>query len=201
MKTCSVPECDSAHYGLGFCRKHYMRVRTHGNPSVDGRVKRTDLSVRFWEKVSKSSGCWEWTGCKGKKGYGEIGIGGKRGTAFAHRVSYELHHGAIPDGMHILHKCDNPSCVRPDHLFAGTHTDNMRDMWAKERGRCDGAGRVGSANGNHRLTEAQVTDILEQLGDGKSRRSIGNQYGVSKTLIGLIAKGKVWKHVNRGTQQ
>ena len=120
--------------------------------------------------------------------------------AFAHRISYELHSGPIPDGMHVLHKCDNPSCVRPDHIFLGTHTDNMQDMWTKGRGRCDGAGRKGAANGNSRLTEEQVDAIRRRLSAGESQRSLGLEFGVSKTLIGLIGKGRVWKNTQEVQQ-
>lgn len=195
IQTCSVLGCDGKHYGRGYCRKHYMRDRTHGDPNMDARAQRTPIADRFWKKVAKSEWCWNWTGCRDGNGYGEIGTGGKRGVAFAHRVSYELHNGPIPEGMHVLHKCDNPSCVRPDHLFIGTHTDNMRDMWAKGRGRCDGAGRKGSANGNHKLTEEQVGAIRQRLSAGQSQRSLGQEYGVSKTLIGLISKGRAWKNI------
>lgn len=200
MTNCSVAGCDGKHYGRGFCRKHYMQERTHGDPSVNARTQRTPIANRFWPKVSKSDGCWEWTGCCDSKGYGQIGTGGKHGIDYAHRVSYEMHNGPIPEGLHVLHRCDNPPCVRPDHLFIGTHTDNMQDMWAKGRGKCDGAGRKGEANGNHKLTDGQVTEIRSRNLNGESQRSLGREYGVSKTMVGLIAKGTARNNTQESKQ-
>jgi hypothetical protein len=93
---------------------------------------------RFWQKVEKGDGCWEWQGAPSKHGgYGTFTVGGSRFNTFqrerAHRVSYQIHFGPISSGLKILHRCDNPLCVRPDHLFPGTQGDNIRDMWAKGR--------------------------------------------------------------------
>jgi len=95
---------------------------------------RTPIEMRFWSKVTKGAGCWEWTASTDHKGYGKLAEGGRQGrTLSAHRVSYELNVGPIPDGLLVLHRCDNPPCVRPDHLFVGTHTDNAQDMAKKGR--------------------------------------------------------------------
>lgn len=90
------------------------------------------LSERFWPKVEKTDGCWLWTANTRPNGYGLFGSVG------AHRVAYELCVGPIPSGMYVCHRCDNPACVRPDHLFVGTQLDNMRDMVTKGRGRQPG---------------------------------------------------------------
>ncbi len=94
---------------------------------------RTAIEIRFWDKVVKSDECWEWQGAHDPRGYGFIGAPGGGKNLLAHRVSWELHNGAIPQGRYVLHRCDNPRCVRPDHLFLGTHADNMADRQAKGR--------------------------------------------------------------------
>lgn len=91
------------------------------------------LMERFWNKVDTSNECWNWTGSKNKDGYGSVGSGLRSRTMLAHRMSYAINVGEIPKGMCVCHKCDNPSCVRPDHLFLGTRKDNMQDMVRKGR--------------------------------------------------------------------
>lgn len=86
---------------------------------------------RFWSKVRQSDGCWEWTACRTTAGYGKFRLDGQH--LGAHRISYLLEYGDIPDGLWVLHDCDNPGCVRPDHLYLGTHADNVRDRVARKR--------------------------------------------------------------------
>jgi hypothetical protein len=100
---------------------------------MPGHNGRRPISERFWEKVAKGDGCWEWQAFRLKSGYGWFG--GAEGTDLTHRVAWRLERGPIPDGMFVLHHCDNRACVRPDHLFLGDHAANMRDMVAKGRGR------------------------------------------------------------------
>lgn len=112
------------------------------------------LADRFWLKVQKGSGCWLWTGGKHGRGYGGLHCGGKvfRKYLQAHRVSWELHHGPIPDGLWVLHKCDNPICVNPDHLFLGTRQDNMGDCAAKGRIKTTGKANLTHCKRGHPFT-------------------------------------------------
>lgn len=109
-----------------------------------------DPVTRFWENVRKSDGCWEWTAYRttaksqrhrGAVGYGRFMVTWRR-VILAHRYSWELHNGLVPDGMVVCHHCDNPACVRPDHLFVGTQKDNIQDMLKKGRARNKWSGRV-----------------------------------------------------------
>ena len=98
-------------------------------------LSESDIS-RFWSKVDITDDCWEWTACKTSFGYGQLGIDGIMTNA--HRISWEISNGPIPDGMVICHKCDNPGCVNPDHLFAGTHKDNIADCISRGMRGCTG---------------------------------------------------------------
>lgn len=138
-----------------------------------------------------ASGCIEWTGSLTEGGYGHMWVGDA--LQLTHRVAFALVHGPIPEGgdvrgMCVCHRCDNRLCINPDHLFLGTHTDNMRDM--------DGKGRRaptdGERNGRAKLTPDQVTDIRSLKGQ-MSQAAIGSRFGVSKTLIRRIHQGKAWR--------
>ena len=109
------------------------RLAGPGKRFVHGHWPRRPLVERFWEKVVKTPTCWLWTAAA-QGGYGVIGDPHRKGRVLrAHRVSWELHDGPIPSGMDVLHRCDTPACVRPDHLFLGTAADNIADMFAKGR--------------------------------------------------------------------
>lgn len=96
-------------------------------------IKKKSLEERFWEKVQKSSGCWLWMAAKANYGYGVINLGTGLGLVRAHRLSWAMHNGPVPEGREVCHRCDVPACVNPAHLFLGTHGDNMRDMVKKGR--------------------------------------------------------------------
>lgn len=121
---CSVIDCGRPIYGHGFCSAHYQRWRKHGDPRPDVPIRRVDasLSERFWAKVNKGPGCWEWLGSKHPSGHGTIRVGA--GPKYAHRVSLEMAGQAIPQGCEVDHICMNPSCVRPDHLRVATRKQN-----------------------------------------------------------------------------
>lgn len=135
----------------------------------------------------KPGSCWVWIAGKGIGGYGRIRIGTK--THYTHRVSFELHCGPIPKGLHVLHRCDNASCVNPDHLFLGTHAENMADRDAKGRQ----ARQTGSTNALAKLNEADVLKI--RAAKGRLQRELAAEYGVSRGHISFIRTGQKWKHL------
>jgi hypothetical protein len=143
---------------------------------------------RFWKNVDKTDGCWNWTGTLTEKGYGRFKTSTKNWRA--HRLSYEMHCGAVPDGMQVLHECDNPSCVRPDHLFLGTNADNMADKCAK--GRESHYSPKGEQSGRAKLTEAQVLDIRGASG---TAAEIARQFGMSRTAVRDIRAARTWAHI------
>lgn len=171
---------------------------------------------RFWCKVRKTAGCWFWIAARFQQGYGVFQDEGK--ALRAHRVSWEMAHGKIPAGMHVLHTCDNPSCVRPDHLFIGTNADNMRDRDSKGRqakGERHGSrtrpGRMpqgdehysrrrpelvprGERSGRAKLTEKIVAQIRAEYVPYKvSYRALGEKYGVHAETIGYIIREQSWR--------
>jgi len=147
---------------------------------------------RFWSKVDKSGDCWEWTAYKNKGGYGCVCVDGKQQKA--HRVSYILHHGSIPNGLHVLHRCDNPKCVNPKHLFLGTHADNMADKARKGRARIPG--KKGTDNGTSKLMDADIINIRAIYKHTRATQSkLADIYSVSQTIISDIVNLKSWRHV------
>ena len=146
------------------------------------RPKDKDVAQLFWSRVKKGAGCWEWTMKLNKAGYGAMaGFARQRLT---HRIAWELTYGPIPAGLNVLHRCDNRACVRPDHLFLGTHGDNVADMTSK--GRQNG--------GDKKLTPEAVRVIRRRL-ENETQAAIAHDYGVHPTSIGDIARGATWKRV------
>lgn len=139
---------------------------------------------RFWARVEKSTGCWLWTGAQQYYGYGELSVGKNRHVR-AHRYSYQLAYGPIPKGLVVCHRCDNPPCVRPDHLFLGTHRQNVLDKLGKRRH------TWGDGHPNTRLSEAQVAEIRRRYAEGGiSQGQLGRDYGVHGSTINAIV---LWK--------
>lgn len=149
----------------------------------------TDVMAEyFWHRVEVTDGCWRWTAFRDKKGYGRLSASRFGIPLLAHRVSYVLHRGEIPDSMFVCHHCDNPPCVRPDHLFIGTHKDNMADMASKGRA---GGYRATCA----KLTREQVLQARQLTAEGWSAAQIGRLFGVKRATIQRIRRGRTWRHV------
>jgi len=140
---------------------------------------------RFWSRVFKQSGdrCWVWLGCTYGWGYGHIKIGGKARPV--HIVSYEDLFGSIPQGALVLHTCDNPLCVRPDHLFLGTHAINMADRDAKNRN------AKGIMIGNSEVIEMRFLRTM-----GWTIRRLAKRYSISHTQANAIVRRLQWKHLS-----
>lgn len=155
------------------------------------------LEERFWAKVDTSGDCWLWTAARMPKGYGLLWYAPERRTIMAHRVAWIIAYGEIPDGMEVLHRCDNPPCVRLDHLFLGTQADNVQDMLGKGRGYLDGPHQAarGSQHGQAKVTEAQVVEIRTKRAAGVHWDALRGQYGLSETSLANIVKRKTWQHV------
>lgn len=143
---------------------------------------------RFEKFISPepNSGCWLWAGCVDRKGYGEFRFRGR--SQFAHRVSFILHHGEIAKGLCVLHRCDNPSCVNPEHLFLGSVADNNDDMRRK------GRQASGTRNGQAKLTPSQIAIIRKSTAPQKA---LAREFGVNQSTISDVRCKISWKHPTR----
>ncbi|MBA2706170.1 MAG: HNH endonuclease [Blastocatellia bacterium] len=159
---------------------------------------------RFWRKVDKSGECWLWTAALHEFGYGMTAWNGKQTTA--HRVAWELAHGPIPAGMLVCHNCpggDNPRCCRPDHMFLGTQTDNMRDC--SQKNRCQkgdmhhmrrfGQPACGEKAPHSKLTDAIVIAIRTRIAAGELQRILAAEYGIDQGHVSQIVRRRIWKHL------
>jgi hypothetical protein len=159
----------------------------------------------FWSYVDRSAGpeeCWPWTRTPTRDGYGRAVIDGNPPKwELAHRTSYRLSIGPIPDGLNILHSCDNPPCCNPRHLRPGTHADNLQDSY--DRGRRDPRliARVvtdyvnGERSGMSKMTASQVLEIRRRLKAGESQGQLSKIFPVGQAAISSIALRKTWKHI------
>lgn len=180
------------------CSRNCSLLARHSIKAVTGR---------FWNKVAKSEGCWEWTASRSAWGYGKFGLGGRgKGWVFTHRFSYEIANGFIPQGFDVLHKCDNPPCVRPDHLFLGKDAENHADMVSK------GRSNFGERHPLAKLTGEQVLEIRtlgKSIPRGRGRNSgggrasedrltykkLGEMFGISGITVGDILRGGSWTNL------
>lgn len=157
-------------------------------PLADRMAAKTD-------RTSSPDGCWPWTANRNRQGYGTIDVSGA--SRLAHRVAYTLAFGPIPSGLDICHRCDNPPCVRPDHLFAGSAKDNMADMRAKGRERR----ATGEASGKARLTWEMVEVIRRRYAPGRrgslGSRALARELGISKSTVHRVVTGAGWRDENR----
>lgn len=190
-RTCGIDGCENPRWARMWCGKHYARWHRTGSPTTPSRFDLT-LEERFWSKVDKSGDCWTWQGTRGHHGHGALKVAGS--MVAAHRLSWEFANGAIPPGAYICHRCDNPPCVRPDHLYAGDATTNMSDR--VERGDPNGWMR-GEDHGNAVLAESDVTDIRNLYQTGQwTQRELAARFGVAQVNVGRIVRREQWRHIS-----
>lgn len=170
-----------------------------------GVYDRGDPVARFWSKVDQSGApdsCWPWVGGRTTAGYGSVQWDG--GVQYAHRIAWRLTAGPIPASIFVCHRCDNPPCCNPAHLFLGTHADNMVDKVAKgrvARGEASGPRRHpermahGATHWRVKLTEADVLAIRERAASCETRRSLATAFGVHESCINKIIRREAWAHV------
>lgn len=157
---------------------------------------------RFWSKIKfgNADECWEWQRALTKAGYGMFGLGRTvDGLMYAHRYVFTRVVDDFDNTLQVLHKCDNPACCNPNHLFAGTQKDNMRDC--KNKGRASKPPHhFGSNHNKAKLNEDDISKILISVANGEHVKDVAKSYGITRQMIWLIRKGKNWKHVDRVKQ-
>lgn len=189
---CCIKDCDKPARALGMCKGHYDRMKNGRDMSPPLRqVIRSGPDIdRLKAKISvnEANDCWEWQASLNTNGYGQFRF--RNRPQQAHRVSWVLHHGEIPAGLYVLHKCDNPLCINPDHLFLGTQAENIADAMSKDRWRTPRP--VGESHGNAVMTEDDVRAIRAS---SEPSRRIAKRYGVTQSAIQHIRKRRSWQHV------
>jgi hypothetical protein len=151
--------------------------------------------VERFASPEPNTGCWLWMGWVDKQGYGGTWFG-KRGPFWAaHRLSWTAHRGPIPAGLYVLHRCDNPACVNPGHLFLGTHQDNMDDMVRKGRAAPAEMHARGERNAKAKLTAEKVADIRTRYASGESLAALGRAFAVTPQAVRAVILRESWRHV------
>lgn len=188
-RTRTIATCEQC--GKSFTPVH-ASVGRFCSPACFGKHRTRPLLDRFWERVDRTDGCWMWTGPTTKAGYGIIrSAGGRNGTTlYVHRLSYEIHHGPIDDGLVVMHACDNPRCVNPSHLSIGTHGENHADMISKARH------PHGEAAPWSRLSEDDIRTIRDLHASGITQADIAHRFGVDRSHVSNIVHRKRWVHID-----
>ena len=177
------------HYSICIICKNKAHRKYYRKNSPYGEAPKLTISERFWIKVEKSDKCWEWQGCRFSNGYGRFTTRAPYKQNLAHRFAYILTFGEIPYNLMVLHKCDNPPCVRPDHLFLGTCQDNANDRVNK------GRSLKGEQHPSAILTEKQIREI-RSLRNIRPQWELALEFNIKQVTVSDIQRRKRWKHVN-----
>lgn len=186
---CEVSGCTRPHYGRGLCKPHHQWRWTRGLLGNANEATLRDKLEHYAMPVPES-GCWLWTGATNNRGYGRISAGGGR-TQYAHRIAYIEFKGGIPDGFEVCHKCDTPSCCNPDHLFIGSHWENMRD--ASSKGRMRTTPSYGTDHVRAVLTAEQVVAIRMSH---KTALQWATEIGCHPETIRKAKSGRTYQNVD-----
>lgn len=190
MTPCSVDACSTGRYGRQpWCVKHYTRVKRYGDPSVSKINRSPDLLSRLADKSATDGECHVWTGHRTFEGYGKVRWQAR--VYLSHRLMFEAHHGPIAAGLVVCHTCDNPPCLRLDHLFLGTDAENSHDRDRKGRQ----VALRGSRHGNSVLTEQQVREIRAAAAQGVPHTVIAANYQIVPSNVWSIVRRLTWKHI------
>jgi hypothetical protein len=202
MVLCSIDGCGRKQLARKLCGKHYQRWKRYGDPERVAVII-GDLERRFWSYVGlRGPGCWTWTGHTDKNGYGIIAVNSQNRRA--PRVLWEMLHpedAPLPRNVLVCHSCDNPPCVRPDHLWLGSNDANMADCTAK--GRRPSGSRAGvytkpdsrryaEDHANSKLTRGQAKELIARREAGEKRVRLAEQFGITPEQVRRIVIGETW---------
>lgn len=185
---CRVEYCDRESIARGCCHRHYRALTLYGDPTAVRQKQHHGLSLkeRFYQYVKQGDGCWRWLSYVDPQGYGRLNIDGK--PILASRLSYLLHHGDIPNGKVVCHKCDNPTCVNPKHLFIGSQADNMADMIEKGRDRHKCLSGV-----QHHRAKLDPERASAIRASDEPTAVLARRYNISRATVHSIKTGRTWK--------
>ena len=198
---CAITDCPTKAICRGWCQKHYTRWKRTGDPDKVIHAYREPPHLvrpkrdRWEERVDKSGDCWLWTGAKTSHGYGQLRTGNPGRVEMAHRLAWDFYRGPIPTGMNVLHRCDNPPCVNPDHLMVGSQSVNALDMVAKGRQR-GGFGEYRHSGGaGWKLNSEIVLEIRRRAEGGESYASISRSFDLTAAMVSRIVRRLSWRRV------